>query len=192
MFGGGAGGGGTSGANQAMGLAMMLAHGWSASQWPSLKALWTRESGWNANARNASSGAAGIVQDITGNMHGGARGQIAWGLNYIAGRYGSPAGAWAHSQATNWYGGGGMVPPGGMALNEPGGQPERMLSGHQTQAFDRLVALLSSGSARGGGGGTVTASARTIVLKVDGREMTRVVLDGMDNVLSGGLTGGVS
>jgi hypothetical protein len=29
--------------------------------------------------------------------------QINWGLGYIASRYGTPCGAWAHSQATNWY-----------------------------------------------------------------------------------------
>ena len=29
---------------------------------------------------------------------------------------------------------------------------------------------------------------RTIILQVDGRELTRVVLDGMDRVVSGGLT----
>ena len=31
------------------------------------------------------------------------RTQITWGLNYIAGVYGTPCAAWAHSQATNWY-----------------------------------------------------------------------------------------
>ena len=29
--------------------------------------------------------------------------QIAWGLNYIKGRYGNPGNAWAHSQSTGWY-----------------------------------------------------------------------------------------
>jgi hypothetical protein len=29
--------------------------------------------------------------------------QILWGLGYISGRYGTPCGAWAHSQATGWY-----------------------------------------------------------------------------------------
>ena len=29
--------------------------------------------------------------------------QIWWGFYYIAGRYGSPCGAWAHSEAHNWY-----------------------------------------------------------------------------------------
>ena len=29
--------------------------------------------------------------------------QIDWGLSYIAARYGSPCGAWAHSERYNWY-----------------------------------------------------------------------------------------
>jgi hypothetical protein len=29
--------------------------------------------------------------------------QIRWGLDYIKGRYGSPCGAWAHSESTGWY-----------------------------------------------------------------------------------------
>jgi hypothetical protein len=33
--------------------------------------------------------------------------QVDWGLNYIAGRYGSPMAAEAHERAHHWYGGGG-------------------------------------------------------------------------------------
>jgi tape measure domain-containing protein len=101
------------GYNQRLGYQMMLAHGWPASQWGALQALWTRESGWNANAVNASSGAYGIPQSL-GHGHpynlGDARAQIAWGLDYIAGRYGSPAAAWAHEEAIGWYQGGGVAP----------------------------------------------------------------------------------
>jgi hypothetical protein len=46
-----------------------------------------------------------------------ARAQIAWGLNYIRGRYGSPGSAWAHELAQGWYGQGGRIPGGGAALN---------------------------------------------------------------------------
>jgi hypothetical protein len=65
--------------------------------------LWNQESGWNPNVQNASSGAAGIPQDISGNFHGGWQGQIDWGLQYIKGRYGTPQMAWAHEVANNWY-----------------------------------------------------------------------------------------
>lgn len=78
-------------------------YGWGTDQEKPLVDLWNQESGWNPNARNPSSGAAGIPQDITGNMHGGWQGQIDWGLNYIKQRYGSPAMAWAHEVANNWY-----------------------------------------------------------------------------------------
>ena len=32
-----------------------------------------------------------------------ARTQIAWGLDYIAGRYGNPSSALAHSNSVGWY-----------------------------------------------------------------------------------------
>ena len=97
-------------ANQAIAKAMMAQFGWGMNQWPFLDQLWNKESGWSATARNSSSGAAGIPQDITGNFHGGARGQILWGENYIKGRYGTPQAAWAHEQQFNWYKRGGRIP----------------------------------------------------------------------------------
>ncbi|KJL44942.1 hypothetical protein RR49_00093 [Microbacterium ginsengisoli] len=73
--------------------------------------LWNRESGWRANALNPSSGAYGIPQALPGSKMATAGAdwrtngntQINWGLAYISARYGSPCGAWAHSQATGWY-----------------------------------------------------------------------------------------
>ena len=78
------------------------------AQWPCLNALWWRESRWNPLAHNATSGAHGIPQALPGSKMGpgwwsNPRVQIRWGLRYIAGRYGGPCGAWAHSQATGWY-----------------------------------------------------------------------------------------
>lgn len=92
----------------ALGQRMAAARGWTGGQWSALFNLWQGESGWNPAARNPSSGAAGIPQDITGNFHGGAAGQIAWGLAYIAARYGSPAAAYAAwlSRWPHWYGSG--------------------------------------------------------------------------------------
>jgi hypothetical protein len=108
-FAGVTGTGGSVSANEALGRRMMLAAGWGAGQWPALDALWNQESGWNANAVNPSSGAYGIPQSL-GHGHpyalGDARAQIAWGLNYIRERYGSPGAAWGHEQAFNWYGNG--------------------------------------------------------------------------------------
>lgn len=98
-------------ANEALGKRMMIAAGFSASEWPYLQKLWEKESGWSSTAVNASSGAAGIAQSLGHGpvTLGDAAGQIAWGLSYIQGRYGSPAGAWAHEVANNWYHRGGLL-----------------------------------------------------------------------------------
>jgi hypothetical protein len=118
--GAGAGGGGNVTGNQAIGRQMMLAHGWGAGQWPALQTLWQGESGWNEKAYNSSSGATGIPQSLPGSKmatHGAdwktnPRTQIAWGLDYIAGRYGTPSAALAawQGRSPHWYGQGGRVP----------------------------------------------------------------------------------
>ena len=86
-------------------------YGWGADQFSCLESLWTKESGWNYQAYNASSGATGIPQSLPGSKMASAGAdwqtnattQIAWGLQYIASAYGSPCAAWGHSQATDWY-----------------------------------------------------------------------------------------
>ncbi len=85
--------------------------GWGDGQFSCLESLWTRESGWNYQAYNSGSGATGIPQSLPGSKMASAGAdwqtnattQIRWGLGYIAGSYGSPCGAWSHSQATGWY-----------------------------------------------------------------------------------------
>ena len=94
-------------------IAKILAaeRGWGTSQFQCLNLLWTRESGWNYQATNASSGAYGIPQALPGTKMQSVASdwrtnpvtQIKWGLNYIADTYTTPCGAWAHSQATGWY-----------------------------------------------------------------------------------------
>jgi len=96
---------------QTIASAMMAKYGWDGSQFSCLVSLWNRESGWNVHADNASSGAYGIPQSLPGSKMASAgpdwqnnpETQIAWGLGYISERYGSPCGAWGHSQATGWY-----------------------------------------------------------------------------------------
>lgn len=77
-------------------------------EWQALQQLWQKESGWDPNAVNRSSGAFGIAQILpsahpTANRNMSAQEQIEWGLNYIRNRYGAPSRAWQHSQRTNWY-----------------------------------------------------------------------------------------
>jgi hypothetical protein len=86
-------------------------YGWGGSQFSCLSSLWQKESGWDYQAYNSGSGATGIPQSLPGNKmasagadwQSNAATQIAWGLGYIAGSYGSPCAAWGHSQATDWY-----------------------------------------------------------------------------------------
>lgn len=99
------------GTAQAMGKEMAAARGWGDDQFACLLSLWNKESGWRWNAENRSSGAYGIPQSLPGSKMASVADdwrtnpatQITWGLNYIEGRYGDPCGAWAHSQAKNWY-----------------------------------------------------------------------------------------
>ena len=89
---------------------LVLSYGWSEEDYHALVHLWYRESSWNPNAVNKKSGACGLAQanpcskaskgtDYRTNW----RTQVRWGLNYIKKRYGSPSGAWSHSQQKGWY-----------------------------------------------------------------------------------------
>jgi hypothetical protein len=116
---GGGGGFGDSGVRsasaaraQAFARSIMGRYGWGPAQWPPWLYLGNQESGWNAYAVNASSGAYGIGQSL-GHGHpynlGDYVTQVIWMANYIRGRYGSPSAAWAHETAFNWYGKGGPI-----------------------------------------------------------------------------------
>lgn len=86
-------------------------YGWNENDLSCLISLWNKESGWNTNAHNSSSGAHGIPQALPASKMArygsdymtGYKTQIDWGLDYIAGRYGSPSNAWGHFCANNWY-----------------------------------------------------------------------------------------
>lgn len=99
------------GSAQAIAQQMVADRGWGSEQYDCLYSLYDRESGWNVGAENSSSGAYGIPQALPGDKmasHGGdwrtnPATQIAWGLDYISGRYGTPCGAWGHSESVGWY-----------------------------------------------------------------------------------------
>ncbi len=100
-----------SGDPRSIARSMLGSYGWSSDQFGCLDSLWMRESGWNPNAENPSSGAYGIPQSLPGSKMATAGSdwrtnpatQIRWGLGYISGRYGTPCGAWAHSESHGWY-----------------------------------------------------------------------------------------
>ncbi len=91
--------------------ALLAEYGWGVDQFGCLDSLWDRESHWNPFAENSSSGAYGIPQSLPGSKMATVAAdwrtnpvtQIRWGLGYIADRYGSPCGAWGHSQGHGWY-----------------------------------------------------------------------------------------
>jgi|SRR6478752_3165039 len=90
---------------------LMAGFGFGPDQFGCLDSLWTRESGWNPSADNPSSSAYGIPQALPGSKMASAGAdwatnpatQIKWGLGYIQDRYGSPCGAWAHSESAGFY-----------------------------------------------------------------------------------------
>lgn len=91
--------------------ALLGDYGFGEDQFGCLDSLYVRESGWDVYADNPTSSAYGIPQALPGNKMASAGAdwetnpvtQIRWGLGYIADRYGSPCGAWGHSQANGWY-----------------------------------------------------------------------------------------
>lgn len=91
--------------------ALLAEFGFSSDQFGCLDSLYTRESGWNVYADNPSSSAYGIPQSLPGSKMASAGAdwatnpvtQIRWGLGYIQDRYGSPCGAWGHSESYGWY-----------------------------------------------------------------------------------------
>ncbi|RPE79152.1 hypothetical protein EDF28_2969 [Curtobacterium sp. PhB137] len=100
-------------AAQAYARSALGSYGWGDDQFSCLVSLWTQESGWRANALNASSGAYGIPQSLPADKMSAAGAdwrtnantQINWGLAYIKSAYGSPCGAWGHEMSVNphWY-----------------------------------------------------------------------------------------
>lgn len=123
-------GGGASVANgplKQMGRELVLQM-WNAGQWPPFDELVTRESGWDPEIVNESSGAAGLAQALPPSKYppgawpyrgvDSARIQLEWMVQYIKERYGTPAGAIRFHDANNWYAPGGIVSGKG---DNPGG-----------------------------------------------------------------------
>lgn len=109
MAAGGGGGPVPSGSPQAIAKQLLEQRGWG-DQFSCLDNLYNKESHWNVHASNPS-GAYGIPQALPGskmasagpNWQDNPETQIKWGLGYISDRYGTPCGAWAHSESSGWY-----------------------------------------------------------------------------------------
>ena len=98
-------------AAQSFARSYLAGKGLGEAEFQCLVTLWTKESGWNFQASNPSSGAYGIPQSLPGSKMAsiGAdwqtnpQTQIIWGVTYIEGRYGSPCGAMAAWTVKGWY-----------------------------------------------------------------------------------------
>ncbi len=85
----------------------MAAAGIAESDWGYVDYIVSRESGWNPNATNKSSGACGLVQalpcsKVPGNGYDPVD-NLRWATGYATGRYGSWAGAHAFWTNNHWW-----------------------------------------------------------------------------------------
>ncbi|MBD7956594.1 transglycosylase SLT domain-containing protein [Microbacterium sp. Sa4CUA7] len=85
----------------------MAAAGIAESDWGYVDYIVGRESGWNPNATNRSSGACGLVQalpcsKVPGNGYDPVD-NLRWGNGYAVGRYGSWAAAYNFWTSNHWW-----------------------------------------------------------------------------------------
>lgn len=85
----------------------MAAAGIASGDWGYVDYIVSRESGWNPNATNSSSGACGLVQalpcsKVPGNGYNPVD-NLRWANGYATGRYGSWAAAYAFWTSNHWW-----------------------------------------------------------------------------------------
>ena len=113
-------------------------HGWTGSEWDAAQWIIGKESGWNPQATNPSSGAYGLFQFLGSTKDQYLPGpdysvptQADAGARYIKNRYGSPTSAKAFWEANNWYDNGGYLKPGTTIANNETGKPEPVFTSEQ-------------------------------------------------------------
>ena len=85
--------------------------GYGSNQFDCFNNIIMRESKWDINATNPSSGAYGIPQALPGSKMASEGSdwrtnpatQIIWGIKYMKDRYGSPCAAWSFKSSHGWY-----------------------------------------------------------------------------------------
>jgi hypothetical protein len=86
-------------------------YAYSSGQFDCFNNIIMRESKWDVNATNPSSGAYGIPQALPGSKMATIASdwrtnpatQIIWGIEYMKDRYGSPCSAWGFKSSHGWY-----------------------------------------------------------------------------------------
>ena len=119
--------------------------GWTGDQWEAAKWIYMKESGFDVNATNPSSGAFGVPQFLGAtkdaylpSMSTDPAVQAEAGARYIRDRYGNPLAAKAFWESHNWYDNGGWLPDGGLGVNQSG-KPEPVLTNQQWRDVSALV-----------------------------------------------------
>lgn len=107
-LGGAGGGGGSSDWEQVAKRMAMRRFDYTPQEFRQLDSIIERESGWDPNAVNEGSGAYGIPQILPSahpdvKLQNDPRGQIAWLLRYIQGRYGGVGNALEFKNSNGWY-----------------------------------------------------------------------------------------
>ncbi len=85
--------------------------GYGADQFSCFDNIIIRESNWDIDATNPSSGAYGIPQALPGSKMATVASdwrtnpatQIIWAVGYMKDRYASPCSAWSFKSANGWY-----------------------------------------------------------------------------------------
>lgn len=85
-------------------------YAWNSKQFTCLSRLWGKESAWNPKAVSPTNDHGIPQRNMPHNTQqektkflNDTRGQIVWGLNYIAMRYNTPCNAWQFWQRNRWY-----------------------------------------------------------------------------------------
>lgn len=113
-------------------------HGWTGGEWDAAQWIIGKESGWDPQATNPSSGAYGLFQFLGSTKDQYLPGpdysvptQADAGARYIKDRYGSPTAAKSFWEANNWYDNGGYLKPGTTIANNETGKPEPVFTNEQ-------------------------------------------------------------
>lgn len=90
---------------------LVVSYGWNEEDYNAIIKIVYKESNWNANSVNKSSGACGLFQAYPCSKMESAgkdyrtnyKTQIKWGFDYIKSRYGTPTNAWKFWLEHHWY-----------------------------------------------------------------------------------------
>lgn len=132
--------GGLHGDTQQIAQQVFARHGMTGAEWEDAAWIIGRESGWDTNATNASSGAYGLGQlnpasgtlqqyEPTHSSDAGVQADAT--ARYIKNTYGTAANARAHWEANGWYDDGGYLEPGTTVTHNETSKPEPVFTHEQ-------------------------------------------------------------